>query len=376
MSGEREDGFGDGEFLPWNPHQDLPVVEQVELEFSRGFMRCKPELWFPGFAAHWLPLLHTLGLQVEVQSVRPKLDLQREPLDTSGAQTFVGTINGEPLALIIPTDTFEFISRVQVPGGNLTAKHLVVEYFSRRFLTSLVHSWSANEDGEFRLESEMTVAPKQFLGGVEIVFRVNGELCEVLVALGRGLLDRLDQLWISQVTQGSGVASGAFPLKLVLGHSFVSPSELEDTLVVGKSLPIEIGGTEECFLYLNEEPWMQGRLCAKAQGLSGAEDPIAGGDSLVEEQGTKEGELLFQTSREVMDRHAGPPGTTQLSFELGSSHINKLEMMLLSQGNALYELPHIDPRQVHILIGGQKAASGELVSYDSQVFVRVHRIPS
>ena len=46
----------------WDPQRALRKIDPAEVRYSRGFLRCRPEKWFPGCATPVLPRAHSLGV--------------------------------------------------------------------------------------------------------------------------------------------------------------------------------------------------------------------------------------------------------------------------------------------------------------------------
>ena len=59
--------------IPWVPQQTLRMYDSDQVRFSGGFLRSRPERWFPGFSAHWLPLAHALGIEAQLVEIKPLL---------------------------------------------------------------------------------------------------------------------------------------------------------------------------------------------------------------------------------------------------------------------------------------------------------------
>ncbi|MCI5066150.1 hypothetical protein MRY87_10535 [bacterium] len=331
------EGGGSNKLSPWKWEEVIPFLSQSEVTFSQGFLRCRPEQWFPGFSAHWQPIFHSLNLDIEVGEVRPVLQL---PVGESSL--FLGSLHGEELGLLVNARLFEFVSRTYIPEAPLLAKHLLVEYFARRFLSTLVRSWSGQMEADFRFESERVLSGQQFPGGVTVSFRANGEPFSLEIGLGEKILHRLQELWIAQAVQGAGptTTDKTLPLRLVLGGTYLSPSEIGQQLVVGNTLPLSFGGVRDASLLLHDEPWMKGELCAVGSG----ESPQWG----------------VRVVGEGDERPLSPSGMTPVLYELGESDIGRTEMMLLSQPGANHGFSSQVDEPVRIVISGQVVARGRL----------------
>lgn len=338
-----EQEVGDSNFREWNAAEDLPLICPEVIRFSKGFLRSKPEVWFPGFAAYWLPLLHTFDLSQEGVETTPLLDLS----SVKGI-TFYGSIDGEMLTLVIPESLFDFIARVELPAASQTAKHLFVEYFARRFLTSIASSWSAQEGAEFQFHSDLGSPPVHCSAGVRLNFRLNGEMLSLIVGMSRVLLEKVDQLWITQTLQGVVNIDDSSRIRLVFGSTMLVPSEVGEVLSSGQTIPINSGGSEKIRLLLDDRPWLEGRLLRH------------------------EGGVAFETIREAAQVVEIEEGMTSVSFELGEVEMSRRDIHLLAQPGALHQFPQIaEQPKTHVYIADKKVGEGTLLAYESQLFVKL-----
>jgi hypothetical protein len=338
-----EQEVGDSNFREWNAAEDLPLISPEAIRFSKGFLRSKPEVWFPGFAAYWLPLLHTFNLRQDAVETIPLLDLS-----SMKGITFYGSLDGEMLTLVISESLFDFIARVELPAASQTAKHLFIEYFARRFLTSISSSWSAQEGAVFQFHSDLGSPPVHCSAGVRLNFRLNGEMLSLIVGMSQGLLEKIDQLWITQTLQGVANIDDSAHIRLVFGSTQLVPSEVGEVLSSGQTVPINSGGSEKILLLLEDRPWLEGRLVRD------------------------EGGIAFETIREVEQLEEIEEGMTSVSFELGEIEMSRRDIHLLAQPGALHQFPHIaDQPKAHVYIADKKVGEGALLAYESQLFVKL-----
>ena len=338
-----EQEVGDSSFREWNAAEDLLAVRPEIVRFSKGFLRSKPEVWFPGFAAYWLPLFHTFDIHHEGVETTPLLDLS-----SAKGITFYGSLDGEMLSLVIPESLFDFIARVELPAAPQTAKHLFIEYFARRFLTSVAASWSAQEGAVFQFHSNLGSPPVHSSAGVRLHFRLNGEMLSLFLGVSQGLLEKIDQLWITQMLQGVVNIGDSCRTRLVFGSTMLVPSEVGEVLSSGQTVPINSGGSEKILLLLDDRPLLEGRLLRQ------------------------EGGIVFETIREVKEAVAIEEGMTSVGFELGEVEISRRDIHLLAQPGALHLFPQIgDQPKIHVYVADKKVGEGTLLAYESQLFVKL-----
>ena len=83
------------EFFVWDPASALEQVEANKLRYSSGFLRSDPIAWFEGFQAHWLPLFHSLSMNVEIVSFEMAFDFPENlnrivPIEIEGEHAIIG----------------------------------------------------------------------------------------------------------------------------------------------------------------------------------------------------------------------------------------------------------------------------------------------
>ena len=98
--------------IEWIPDEVLRKVSSDEIRYADGFLVSKPEKWFPGFSAYWLPIIHSLDIDARFVSTRPVLEVS-----TEDAHSYVSTLTTEHIGLIIPRDSFLLLSRIIFPSG-------------------------------------------------------------------------------------------------------------------------------------------------------------------------------------------------------------------------------------------------------------------
>ncbi|MGA1190676.1 MAG: hypothetical protein ACO3XO_00195 [Bdellovibrionota bacterium] len=338
-----EQEVGDTDFREWSASEDLLPIRPEVIRFSKGFLRSKPEVWFPGFAAYWLPLFHTFDIHQESIETTPLLDLSA----VKGI-TFYGSLDGEMFSLIVSEALFDFIARVELPAASQTAKHLFIEYFARRFMTSLASSWSAQEGAVFQFHSDLGSPPVHCSAGVRLNFRLNGEMLSLVIGMSQGLLEKMDQLWITQMLRGVVHSRDSAGIRIVFGNTMLVPSEVGEVLSSGQMLPMNSGGSEEVLLLLDDTPWLEGKLWRH------------------------EGGIAFETIREVKEGVATEEGMTPVTFELGEIELSGRDIHLLAQPGAIHEFPQIaDQPKMHIYVASKKVGEGRLLAYESQLFVKL-----
>jgi hypothetical protein len=331
---------------PWEPTRFLRTAAPSEVKLSRGFLRCRPEKWFPGFAAQWLPLGHSLGVEMKMIEAKPVL---HTPIEQSIG--FVGTIDGEPIGLSIDPASARVVTEAIVPGGlrggDSQSGGLVLEYLARRLLTSLAAAWTGPQSSQVRFEPEIGFQEVDPGGDVRINFSVNGTPAQVVISLGRFLVDRLDSLWRRQVhSTGRAVEAGS-EIALEIAQLAVPPSMLGDYLRSGTLIDLESRASDALTLRAGTKAWHSARGCIS------------------------NGCYAF----EVIPGGSAPPGlpegTTRLSISLGSTRLDGGVVAELAQPGAMWETTVPATDRVELLINGEAVGEGRLGLYEGRFAVTV-----
>ena len=116
-----------GGLVVWDARRYLRSVGSLEVRLSRGFLRCRPEKWFPGLAGHWLPLIHSLGIELKIQEIKPVLTL---PAGLSFG--YCGSVDDEPFGVFGDHEGVRAI--LAAVGGAVVpqAGEVLAEYLARR----------------------------------------------------------------------------------------------------------------------------------------------------------------------------------------------------------------------------------------------------
>ncbi len=326
----------------WDPRRSLRRMEVHEERLSRGFLRCRPEKWFPGFASQWLPLAHALGWETRIAEVRPVAYAPRG-CDTN----FVGRVDGELLLISLDHEACREIADEVVPGALRVAEGVVLEYFARRFLVSLATSWSGPESSAVNFEAEIDPSDVVVAGAVKVSFAINTSQCTVWVGLRENWVERLDGLWRRQVRSSARTPNAPAVVHLEIAQLAVPPQMLADYLKRGTVIDLEVRASDTVTLRLGSKPWMPARL-VDVGGMFGCE--IAPG---------------------ALSTPALAEGTTRLSVVLGSAALEPSELAELAQAGAVHTTKIPTSEKVILVINEDKVAEGRLCVYEGRFAIEV-----
>ncbi len=335
-------GEGTSSVQLWDPRKLIRRMETHECALARGFLRCRPEKWFPGFSSHWLPITHSLGCEARISEVKPVA----YPPQGCDVQ-FVGSVDGEQLLIALDQESVRAVCEEVVPGSQGAGTDVVLEYLVRRLLSSLALSWSGPESSVVRFEPAANPATVSIAGTVKVGFVVNTAAFTVWIGLGRNLVHKLDGLWRRQIQASARVPAGNSLVSLELAQLGVPPQMLSDYLKKGTVIDLEVRASDSVTLRIGSRPWMPARL-VDINGKFGCE--MAPG---------------------ALSTPAVPEGTTRLSVSLGNLTLDAAMMAELSQGGAVLTTEIPVQERVVLIINDDKVGEARLCVYEGRFAIEV-----
>lgn len=331
-----------GDVQLWEPRRTLRRIDSVDARLSRGFLRCHPEKWFPGFAAHWLPVTHALACEARLAEVKP---VMVRPI--AGDWSYVGSVDGELLLLSVDPESAKALGDEFLPGSAPKASAAMIEYLMRRLLSTLALSWSGPESSTVRFEPDVPPSDVNVVASVRVCVNINSVLCTVLIGLGQRLVDRFDGLWRRQVHSSSRVPQGSSTVRLELAQLAVPPQMLSDYLLKGTVIDLEVKASDVATLRVGNRPWMPARLVSVG-GVFGCE--------------MSPGAITTPTV---------PEGTTRLSVELGTFTLDAHGIAELGQPGAVLVTDIPVAERVSLVINQEKVGEGRLCVYEGRFALEV-----
>lgn len=243
------------ELEPWDPEQLLSTREPHEIRYSMGFLQSKPENWFPGLGAHWLPLAHSMGIELKVVQVQPTFTQPEH--DTLG---FVASVDDEPIALVAESESIYRFLETVVPSARGTAGSIVAEYFARRFISSLALCWSGPDSSVVRFEPELNPADVRSFASILFDIQLNGVSCRFWLQMGRVLVERLDGLWRRQVKSSTSLNLKPAPVQIEIAQLAVSAHLISDYTKPGTIIDLEVPVTDEVRIASKDDMSLEARL--------------------------------------------------------------------------------------------------------------------
>lgn len=327
---------------PWDHGRLVRKIDPREARLSKGFLRSKPEKWLPGFGTHWLPLLHSLGIDAKVAEVRP---LAAPP---AGLEVgFSASVDSEPLAVIMDQASARAIKDAILAGAPGGAGELALEYAARRLVSSLALSWTGPESSLVQYDPESD--PKQIrpYACVKIALTVNGLPASVYLGLGKILVEKLDGLWRRQVQSTQKGAAAGDEVRIECAQLTVPPAMLSEYLRSGAIIDLELPLSDSVVLRAGGRAWMSGKLCSVGDKL-GVElapaPPITPGI---------------------------PEGMTRLAIEFGLVKLAGPALAELSQAGAVLETDIPLSDRVNLIISGERVGGASLCAYEGRFAIVV-----
>ncbi len=337
-----QDDSGGADVQLWEPRRALRRLEPAEAALSRGFLRSHPEKWFPGFAAHWLPIMHSLGCEARISEVKPSLHRAME-----GENVFIGSVDGEPLILCVDAESARSITEEVVPGARGKAADAVLEYLMRRLLASLALSWSGPESSKVTFAGAAEPSVVEAVVSVKISFVINTISSTIRIGFGMRMAEQLDRLWRRQVHSSARVPQGPATVRLEIAQLGVPPQMLSDYLTKGTVIDLEVRASDSLVVRYNTKPWMPARM-VEVDGKFGCE--IVSG---------------------ALSAPLVPEGTTRLSVELASLELDGTHVAELSQPGAVLVTETPIGELVNLVINGDKVGEARLCVYEGRFAIEV-----
>jgi flagellar motor switch/type III secretory pathway protein FliN len=234
-----------------------------------------------------------------------------------------------------------------VPGAAPQAIDVVLEYLARRFFASLAMSWSGPESSVVQFDSQAGSHPIEVAGVVKLSASVNGETVSIWLSLGKALVERLDGLWRRQIQSTGKVQEGASVLNIEVSQLAVPPTMLVEYLKSGTVVDLEVAIGDSVTLRAGNKAWQSARLC------------------------DVDGKVGFEVLPGPAPAAALPDGTTRLSIQFGSLHLEPSAFAELGQPGAivLTQIPLSDT--VQLVINGEKVGTANLCCYQGRFAITV-----
>jgi hypothetical protein len=258
----------------WSPLTALPKISQKDIGSSRGFLRCQPAKWLPGFPVQWVALAHSLGIEIKVVGVTPTTQIK-----TANARVYAGKISDLDIGILAAEDSFLFITNAIVPGGAAAGHQILEEYLVRRLFASLIMSWSGTELSNFAFLGQKEISDMDIGGAVQVSLMINGFPAAFSILLSPPLIEMMDGMWRRQLRSSFVERKAIQGIDIDIAHLAVSPTSLSEYTSPGTIVDLEVPISDSVILRLSSGELITGRLRTVSEELvvevgAGAPPPL------------------------------------------------------------------------------------------------------
>ena len=235
----------------------LPEIQKEVAELSVGFLRCRPEKWFPSISSHWLPFWHSLGIEIRIVEVKTSLKAPG-----SLEKGFYGVVDEERVAVCLEAESENILLSAVSPGIEVNAQKILLEYLARRFFSTIALSWSAEENAKVNFRSEILTHSFEEAGAVKITFSLNNSNCNLWILLGEKLVSRFDGLWRRQlVSPQKEVNETVHSAAIELLACSMNEAEIRAQIKHGHFLSFAGNKLDLATLLIDEKPHLPVKIC-------------------------------------------------------------------------------------------------------------------
>lgn len=341
-----------GNFVPWEPIESLEAASAQEVRYSRGFLPSDPTRCLTGMAEHWLAFFLNLGTELRIFQVRKHLAY---PQDL--ARITVLEANGESALVGIDESTQSAILATCASQLSEGAADVVLEYFERRFASSLTKAWSTPTPFVFRYPSAGWADEVEVIGAIEVQGALAGRPVVFWFGLGPQLTDECDVRWREYVaareaTGGSAHDDRVHTVTAELAQLAVPPAMLIDYLRSGTVVDLEVPYDMSVALCLDGQPWGNGEL-RQVNNLFAVE--------IVD----------LDTTPAVTRSSKAADATTRVSVEIARVEIDAITRPEYEQPGALIATPRPAKGIASLVINGEVVASATVGRLGEHLALRI-----
>jgi hypothetical protein len=339
--GKGDSDSGSATLRALEPAMMLQAIEAQYASFSRGFLQSRPERWFPGFSAQWFPLAHSLGAEVQISEVLPSVEL---PQDFEVG--FLASVDNDHISVVVENQDARVLIKELFPGSTKAVSLICLEYLARRFLTSLILSWTGPESSALLIEGKLereSLESKNFVASIRLNLLINQQHCSLWVLLSRGVADKLDRLWKRQMQSSERNNTGPDLFGVVqIAELAVPITSLADYTRPGTVIDLEVFVSDAARVTFSARESLIVRLCSV------------------------DNKLAFQVREEDSSVSNIPEGSARISFNLAKFSCPGSMLPELSQVGAIYATNQPVTNEVEVMVNGKQVATAELSDYQGR----------
>ncbi len=321
----------------WDPNEKLAALDPNHVRYSKGYLRCKINLWLEEFPKAWNPLLHSLGAEAELISVVPQF-IFPETL----SRIVPIEIDGEAAVIGMDDSSQKVISDAVAKDSEGVSADVIVEYFERRLLSCLNQHWKASIPVKSHYVAETEPNEVEVVCTVNCKLSLSGSEFSIWFGLGSRAVDYLDKLWREKVAE---VKTSEYPkiakkqscnITFDLAELAVAPSLLIDYMRSGTVIDLEVPVDSDVKLSVDGSPFAK---CKMAK---------------------HEGNFAFEISELNIKPPAPAESTTNVSIQLAEEELKPQRILELAQEGAIHTSNSDLSNRVSLIISGERVASAIL----------------
>lgn len=339
--------LADDAFVPWST-EELREMTVNELDLSSCFLRVRFEELIKGLDLHWLNLFANVGLFVRLEDVCARADFP-EDLDVVWPILCVApTIEkGEVCLLGLRSGLVHELMKNLVPGIAAVPADILCEYLIRRLVSSICKCWT------FREKIQLFVLPRNFVQQVEIIgaahatLQIGSYLHDLHFGFGVESVKFLEKVWTDYSrAEGANLKRSSLKPNNSAGNAYLSielcdikvpPTRtLLDYLCAGAIIDLGVPFSNEVSISLN------GRQVASGNLFRSGED------------------FAVQVIDTEFPVDSESQGETSLKVEIASVSLSNRELVRELVRGAVLKCNEPPRNKVHLIIGREIAATGEL----------------
>lgn len=338
MTGQ-EDG---PELKEWKWKDKLLSIDPDQTQLPKGFLKSKPSSWFPHLASEWLPLAHSLAVDLRVIDATTASKLP-DDLDLG----YGLSVNQEPCAIFFDNELIRLALEIVVPGSIAEARDIVLEYFGRRFVSSVKSTWIGRTDQTILFDKRIDPFTIDIKGAISLTISINGVTCKVWIGLGAQLVQEIDTTWRRQISGTTKNSEGLQDVYFEIAQLAVPPSELITYTQSGTKIDLEVPVSDTVTIRTIEKPIFVGKLKQS------------------------KGNLVVETSSLTPTQAILPEGMTRLSIILTKLSVESSVIQDNQFIGAIWETGAMLSGTVSMMLNNEIVGQGVLYEYEGRFALSV-----
>jgi hypothetical protein len=330
----------------WQWRTALQPLDVKQATLAKGFLRSRPERWFPQISSEWLPLFHSLSAELRVTEVTPQRSIP-EGLELG----YGGSIDGEPFGMYFDREAIRMAIDVIVPGAYPESRDIVLEYIGRRIVATLKSTWVGSEKIDIVFDKRIDPFSVPLAGAVQITCSIHGHEAALWIGLGAATVERLDAMWKRQsqpvAKTTTQLPSGPVSVFFEVAQLAVPPADLVQYTQPETKIDLEVPVSDTIFIRTTERLLASAKMCQA------------------------DGRLALEIASLNPAQPMLPDGMTRISVILGKMSVDSTVVQEYMSQGALWDTGIKLSDNVSMLLNGEQMARGKLHVYEGRFALNV-----